>query len=240
MSDHDESPAGLWRALLAARRASKGVGKSGRNQAQGWAFVTVEDVTREALRCLNEAGLVAVLCTKPSTTDRLTELDAWLHVVHAETGEAIRFPITWPIARLNDQGLRAAYSYARKQALVELLMIAEPDDPETTAGTGVAQRDDIPAPPARPTLSTRPAPKTITDAQLRKLHALFGDIDTAYGHHTDTDARRTVAATYAARDPDTLDTMRDLTVLEAGKVIDALEARLATIRTGEQTSIEET
>ena len=218
----EESTGSLWSALLEARRASQGVKKSGRNQAQGWSFVTVEDVTREGLRCLNEAGLVAVLCTNPPT-DNLTQLDAWLHVVHAETGETIRLPITWPVARQNDQGLRAAYSYARKQALVELLMIAEPDDPETMVGVVSpphASPLDIPAPPPKP-----PVRKPhVSDDQIRKIWTLLGHLEKQRGTKLDDTARHEYIAKLAGIG--TLQSVRDLTRMQASQVLDKLQSQI--------------
>ena len=162
------APGGLAGALLAAQAAMHGVAKSGRNTQQGWSFVTVEDVTRAARECLTGAGLVAVYRLTSDADPAAGSLDGYLHVLHPGSGEELRLAMPWPIERSGPQARRAAFSYARKQALVELLLVAEPDDPETTATTTAS---DQPAASGPHRARGSADPKPMSDRQRRALWA---------------------------------------------------------------------
>lgn len=86
------------------------------------------------------------------------------------------------------------------------------------AHAAVAHQQPVHAP--SPAAAVRPAdePKPITQAQLKKLHALFGDLGT-----TDREDKLK-AATWAAGHP--VESTSELSVAQAKKLIDALEARL--------------
>ena len=123
-------PNGIFAALLEAQRHADAITKSGRNTSQGWAFVTVEEVTRVAREALNRAGLVAYLRVLTPYDPHM--IDAYLALVHPASGQEALFAVPWPVERPGPQARRAAYAYARKQALLELLALSE-SDPETTA-----------------------------------------------------------------------------------------------------------
>jgi hypothetical protein len=144
------------------------VAKHGSNAQQGWQFVTVEDVTRAARAVLNEAGLVAVYRIAADADPAAAYLDGALHVVLAATGEEMRLPMPWPIERSGPQARRAAFSYARKQSLLELLLVAEPDDPETAAEPA-AEPAASQAQGKRRKAGAVHGPSPMSDAQKRML-----------------------------------------------------------------------
>jgi hypothetical protein len=144
MSDDAAGPS-LTARLLAAQRAMPGVPRTGTNAAQGWQYVEASRLVPVAREALVGAGLAAYLAVDPTmSTDRL--LAASL-VVACDTG-TLRLPAHWPIERPGPQGLRAAHTYALKQSLMDLLLVGDPDDPETTAGAPHPDPDPdtIPAP----------------------------------------------------------------------------------------------
>jgi ERF superfamily len=149
--------AAFWGALLEAQRNAMAIAKTGRNTSQGWEFVTVEEVTRVAREALNDAGLVAVLRVPADAAYDPTRLDAYLHIVHPESGEEAKFPIPWGVERAGPQARRAAYAYARKQALLELLALSEPD-PETNAKEPKEKAATPPQPRRTAQRRARPAP----------------------------------------------------------------------------------
>jgi hypothetical protein len=208
--------ASLAGALLDAQRAMHGVVKGGRNVQQGWTFMSVEDVTRACRECLTGAGLVAVYRLTSQAPDSVY-LDGYLHVVHAASGQEMKMPMPWPVERAGPQARRAAFSYARKQALVELLLVAEPDDPETEATTSAS----TPAKVSKAARKAPAAPQPMTDPQRRALWASarkagYGDITELAGFAAgilgvDLDAH-----------PDQL--LGSLSKAEASQLIDALAA----------------
>lgn len=160
---------GIFAALLDAQRHADAITKSGRNTSQGWAFVTVEEVTRVAREALNKAGLVAFLRVLTPYDPQM--LDAVLVLVHPMSGQEALFSVPWPVDRPGPQARRAAYAYARKQALLELLALSE-SDPETTA---------VPEPASRPAKRVRVAltPKEATEIQEGARRLQSGQKDSA-------------------------------------------------------------
>lgn len=124
----------LIEALHTAQSAIKPVTRGGVNRAQGWRFVEASAIVEAARDALTGAGLIAyMIADGPEDPDWLR---LSLRVIHVESGDAISLPMPWPVTRTGDQGRRAAFTYARKQALIELLLIADPDeDPEAHAAS---------------------------------------------------------------------------------------------------------
>ena len=209
-------PGGLAGALLAAQAAMHGVAKSGRNTQQGWSFVTVEDVTRAARECLTGAGLVAVYRLTADADPAAGSLDGYLHVLHPGSGEELRLAMPWPIERAGPQARRAAFSYARKQALVELLLVAEPDDPETTATTTASTSEQQVSSTHRARGSAGD-PKPMSDRQRRALWAKARS--KGYGDSAELGAW---AAGVLGLPADGLD-LSALTSTEASHLLDALD-----------------
>lgn len=172
----DATPADLLAALVTAQAHVEGVRKTGRNTSQGYAFVTVEDVTRACRAALTAAGLVAVYRLRPTSDPDPAHLDAELFVAHPASGQTLTLPMPWPVERPGPQARRAAFSYGRKQALVELLLVAEPDDPETSADHP-HETEATPPPAARGARGPQP----MTDPQRRAIWATarkagYGDV----------------------------------------------------------------
>lgn len=214
---------GIWVALLEAQRHAQAITKTGKNTAQGWTFVTVEQVTRVSREALNHAGLIAVL-----RVDAYDEkhLHATLMLRHPASGQAHEFLADWPVERAGPQARRAAYAYARKQVLMELLMLAEPD-PETDAGMKPVRKAatvqlGAPKPAAPPPKDDRAG--MVTRAQLRAIHAHLTDLDQAEGVTRTAAEHRAIIAQHAGVVG--LESSSDLQTGEASKVIDALAAQL--------------
>lgn len=156
----------LAAALLDAQRNVRPVAKGGVNTAQGWRFIEAHDVVGAARDALHSAGLVAVLRHAPGERVDAPVLDVYLHVLHPASGQEMKLPMPWPIERSGPQARRAAGTYAEKEALRHLLLIPEPDDPETDAQQ-----------PTSSSGTTRPdAPRSggPSDKQVRYLHVLLG------------------------------------------------------------------
>lgn len=224
--NHKNDTSTLATALLEAQQTMHGVSKTGRNQQQGWSFVTVEDVTRACRECLTSAGLTAVYRLTTDATADTTTLAGYLEVTHAATGEQLRLPMPWPIERSGPQARRAAFSYARKQALVELLLVAEPEDPETTAPTSASK--PATSKPAKPRRSTDPGersgPPAPTEKQLKYLHTLLGQ----HGWNS----RESALAYLAAELGREITSSKDLSAAEVSEVIDRLKATPKAARSG--------
>lgn len=221
MSNHstEENTGTLAAALLAAQRNVRPVPKSGVNTAQGWRFIEAHEVVRVARDALHAAGLVAVL--RHTTTERLDlpVLDVYLEVTHAASGEVAKYPMPWPIERHGPQARRAAATYAEKEALRHLLLIAEPDDPETHSTPTTTAAAAQPRPDTRP--PPRRDPQPMTDPQRHRLWAVartagYGDVAELAAFTAGI-----IGVDLDAANPDEL--LRSLTTQEASSVIDALQ-----------------
>lgn len=132
-------------------------------------------------------------------------------LVHA-SGEWIEDDYSMPAGQ-GAQGVGSALTYARRYALMALLGIAADDDDGAAASgsTGTRKRSTG----NRASTDDR----KVTPAQLTKLGASFSD-----NGITERDARLAFVAQIARRP---VATSKDLTVTEAGIVIDALDQRKA-------------
>jgi hypothetical protein len=144
-------------------------------------------------------------------------LDGYLEVHHPASGEVMRLPMPWPIDRAGPQARRAAFTYATKQSLLQLLAIPEPDDPETAAGGG-GERDGRQAHPAA--VRTHPTREQV--ATLRRLL-----VDAGYA---DPDRAREWAATTLGRD------VTDAADLSAGEVDQLLTSLAGVVRGARDTA----
>jgi hypothetical protein len=206
MGDTVSDTPDVWAALLTAQAAMAGVPKTGRNTAQGWAYVEAAQVIRAAREALTGAGLVAVLTLEDYDPHILS---AVLIVNHPASGTSLRLPMPWPIERPGPQGLRAAHTYALKQALLELLLVGD-DDPEQHA---TPAPPDTPRPTRRGTTTAADKP---TQPQTRRMWQLVHETGM-----TPSDARRWMGETIG-RD---ITSSTELDRAEVSILIDRLEHR---------------
>ncbi len=168
----------IRKALLQAQRGIKPVEKDGRNEFHKYDYVSAEAMLIAAREALHNAGLTA-------------ERNEWLYdaqgakvimyfeVAHAESGEARRYPIEWPIiedrGRPFDKALAGALTTSFNYWLRDLLLVPRKDDNE------IDKRDDRehaagkagPAPKAQSkSAKAKPAPFTFDKDKRDHLQML--------------------------------------------------------------------
>lgn len=155
MSDKCEQ---VCKALCAARGKFKGVGKSGTNTFDRYAYAKLEDYMRASDDALNANGLT-VITSNPDVIaldDRATSKGGVEHpvrvklavrLVHA-SGEWIEIDVWGEGQDRSDKAVYKAITGARKYGVACLLGLATTDDPE--AAEGDDDKAAQPPAPARP------------------------------------------------------------------------------------------
>lgn len=129
-----------------------------------------------------------------------------------ESGEWLEDEYSMPVGQ-GAQGAGSALTYARRYALMAVLGIAADDDDGAAASQGQAKpRKAATAPQAA-------APRVVSPEQLTKLGASFTD-----NGIKEREARLAYVATVVGH---AVESSKDLTMAEAGDVINALAARKA-------------
>lgn len=105
-------------------------------------------------------------------------------LVHS-SGETLESALVLPVARADAQGIGSAISYARRYALAALLAIATEEDDDGQAASAppprpAAKRGEQP-PASRPAKRSSSEPKTISDAQRKRLWAITMEAATSAG-----------------------------------------------------------
>ncbi len=129
----------LRKALLVAQRAITPVEKDARNDFHKYAYVSSEAMLIAARLALHDAGLTAE--RNEWVYDEPTrKVIMYFELVHAESGEARRYPVEWPIVedrgRPLDKALAGALTTSFNYWLRDLLLVPRKDDNE------VDSRDD--------------------------------------------------------------------------------------------------
>ena len=133
-------------------------------------------------------------------------------LVHT-SGQWIEADGTLPATQATPQGLGSAITYARRYWLTALLGIAAEEDDDGAFGTQEAK-------PRRRRASSETG-EAITDAQLRKIAASFGDLGI-----TDRDDRLDYTREVVQRD---VESSKELTKREASVLIEALMGDVAAL-----------
>jgi hypothetical protein len=191
-----------------------------------YSYVTLANLSDAILPLLAKHGLAFAGMHGAGTDGKMALL---YHLLH-ESGERLsgEFPIS---GEGGIQMIGGRITYARRYCLAAVVGVAADEDDESRLeeGTrGTAQRAAAPRPAQRPTKATgrtaqragapplpTDGPAGITAPQRAKLMAGFGQVGI-----TDRAERLDIAAKLAGRD---ITSANDLTLVEASKVIDALE-----------------
>lgn len=147
---------GLFAKLLVAQTAASGVGKQGRNEAQGYSYARAEDVIAEAQKALQTGGLVGYLVpgeveqvevqSNQGSSGLFVTLHAELVIVDPESpvegtaSDELRIPargtgIDYP----GDKAIYKALTGASKYAYSSALGIPFGDDPEDSGSSTAGQ-----------------------------------------------------------------------------------------------------
>lgn len=137
----------LAKALPAAQAKFGRVSKDAANPHFGQRYATLAEIVAATLPALNDHGFSVVQAatvtaegTAVEVTTRLMHTSAqWLQATHVV-----------PITKRDPQGVGSALTYARRQAVAALLMVApagEDDDAEAAVGRGQGRPPLPPAPP---------------------------------------------------------------------------------------------
>jgi len=148
----------LYKALLSAQKAIKGVEKDSENSFQKYKYVSAEDMLIEARAALMGAGL-AVFCENWTIQDN--HVISMFCLVHAESGQTKTTTVTMPLVeekgRPRDKAVTTALTYSLGYFLRGLLLV-----PRVEAGTDVDQRDDR---------SVEATVNSMAEPELRKVWA---------------------------------------------------------------------
>jgi hypothetical protein len=206
-----ETIAQLARALAQAQGELPNVPKETMGQVgnQRRAYADLASVTDICRPVLAKHRLAYVQFPSAGDEGSVTITTRLLH----ESGEWMEDDLSMSTGNGSPQAVGSAITYGRRYALMAALGLAPDDD------DGQAASHQEPAPKSR-----KGGP---TDAQTRKAMALFAELDI-----TDRDARLQVTADILDRE---VPSWNDLSRVEAGKVIDALEAKHESQHEGQPT-----
>jgi len=141
-----------------------------------------------------------------------------------KSGQWMEDEVAMPVGNGGAQGVGSGITYARRYSLLAVLGVATEDDDGAAASTPSRTRQK-PAAAPQPTEATpddRPT-NAATDAQIQRMAIAFKEVGI-----TDRGERLEYVARYTRQ----VDSSKELTKQEAGKVLDALEELARTRRTG--------
>jgi len=181
-----------------------------------YSYTDIASVLGYVRPILAEHGIAVM---QPATCDgqHVSVSTVFLH----RSGETKELPpLSMPCGR-TPQEVGSAITYARRYSLLSALGLATEDDDGAAASKATAAPAkkravaDTSAAPPRP--SSRPSGGTLSDAQMRRLRALYGSI----GIRDAAEQKRISARILGLP---TLDTHSTLTAEQASRIIDQLQA----------------
>lgn len=145
-------------ALLKAQQGIESVKKDATNSFHRYNYTSAEEMIGACRKALHDHGLVATRATW-GIDKEIGEFGAvvsTMTLIHAESGERIDAPITWPIVpekgRPMDKAIAAALTSSLSYWLRDLLMLAREEE-------GMDKRDDRSYEPQKPTQVLPPLKK---------------------------------------------------------------------------------
>ena len=172
-----------------------------------YSYTDIASVLGYVRPILAEHGIAVM---QPATCDgqHVSVSTVFLH----RSGETKELPpLSMPCGR-TPQEVGSAITYARRYSLLSALGLATEDDDGEAASKATKAPAKAPNPSQR-----QPSGGTLSDAQMRRLRALYGSI----GIRNASDQKRISALILGLP---TLDTHSTLTVEQASKIIDQLQA----------------
>ncbi len=151
-------------ALLKAQQAIESVKKDATNSFHRYNYTSAEEMIGACRKALHDHGLVATRATWGIDKDigEFGCIVSTMTLMHADSGERIDAPITWPIVpekgRPMDKAIAASLTSSLSYWLRDLLMLPREEE-------GMDKRDDRAYEPQKPTQTLPPvnkadAPKT--------------------------------------------------------------------------------
>lgn len=134
----------IYQKILEVQKGLGRIKKTGRNQAQGYDYVTEADLLDEITEKMNAAGLVAFASLDSSDTGAFEGVDKYgkpsltkwarvtlsLKVVDSETGDQIEIKMTGYSEDRGDKAIYKAVTGANKYAYLKFFGVSTGDDPE--------------------------------------------------------------------------------------------------------------
>jgi len=249
----EQKPATLAEALAAfqaklpaipkaATAKVSGKTKDGRPFEYEYGYADLADVSAVVLPALGAVGLSFSAKPTLNTEGKFVLAYRLLHTSGEHDDGEYPLPSSSPGREIGAQEIGSAITYARRYVLCSMLGVAPDKDDDGAAASHPARQQQRSASkaPRPPTKATRPTPEPMsdgeqpadnggndtlmmTDLSRRRMFALFRDLD------LDGDAnqqmRRTMATRILRRN---VDSISELTEVEAHKVITALNERKLT------------
>lgn len=113
-------------ALFAARSKFVKAKKDRQNTHLKNKYATLDSMMEAVTPALTDKGIMIMQSMLDSSTETTFHLETML--IHAESGQFVRFFMSMPIAKRDPQGVGSAMTYARRYGLASALGISQADD----------------------------------------------------------------------------------------------------------------
>ena len=123
LSQHSDQ---ILPALFAARGKFVKAKKDAKNSHLKNSYATLDSMMAAVTPALDDQGIMIMQSMLETSTDTTFHLETML--IHAESGQYVKFFIAMPISKRDPQGVGSAMTYARRYGLAAALGISQSDD----------------------------------------------------------------------------------------------------------------
>jgi hypothetical protein len=160
----------LAKALPEAQKAIGKISRDATNPHFNNKYASLSEIRDAVVPALNDHGITVL---QPTTADGAAVYVTTI-LLHT-SAQWLRSTHRIPVSRIDAQGVGSAVTYAKRQALQALMVVAAPgedDDAEGAVGRGAGRPPLPPSEPSRPTLEQRKARLRQTLGEVRTVRDL--------------------------------------------------------------------